>query len=108
MTVIINTIVAKALLKTGKFVGVTFRKKNGQVRKLTGRAGVAKFVKGKDENEPKRKRNPHAFNPEDKGMVVLWESTQSMRKNGNDKGYRYVTLNRLMEVRARGEVFKVV
>jgi hypothetical protein len=85
----------KTILKSGKFVGVTFIKKDGTVRKLTGRAGVGKFTNGVG----------MSFNPEDKGLVVFWESTKSNRKNESDKGYRMIPLKRIIEVRANGNRF---
>ena len=85
------------ILETGKFVSVDFIKKNEQARTITGRVGVAKHTNGKGMR----------FNPADKGMVVIWESTKSNRRNEKDKGYRLVTLNRIVGIRANKESFAI-
>ena len=86
------------VLQTGKFVGVTFRKKNGQMRNLTGRAGVGKHTNGKG----------MAYNPADKNMITIWESTRSNRKSEGDKGYRMVTLHRVIQIRANKLRYNIV
>ena len=86
-----------ALMKTGLFVSVDFLKKNGDPRTITGRVGVAKHTKGVG----------MAYNPAERGMVVIYETTKSNRKNDKDKGYRMVTLSRVTGVRANGKSFVV-
>jgi len=86
------------ILKTGRFVSVDFVKKNHEKRRITGRVGVAKHTKG----------GKLAFSPDEKGMVLIWESTKRNRKDEKDKGYRLVTLNRVISVRANGEVYQVI
>jgi hypothetical protein len=86
------------LLRTGQFVGVTFKKKDGTFRKLAGRTGVSKHTTGQGLN----------FDPAAKGMIVMWERNKANRKGDKDKGYRFVKLDRVIEVRANHQVYTVV
>jgi len=86
------------LLQSGKFVSVKFRKKDGTIRNLTGRTGVAKHTTGEGLK----------FDPAKRGMFVIWETTEANRKDEKDKGYRMVTLDNVLEVRADNESFIVV
>ena len=86
------------LLRTGQFCSVTFRKKDGTLRRLNGRTGVAKHTTGQG----------LSFNPADRGMIVMWESNKANRKSEKDKGYRFVTLDAVTEVRANHQVYTVI
>ena len=87
-----------SLLASGRFVSVDFRKKNGQFRTITGRVGVGKHTNGKG----------MSFDPTSRGLVVIWESTKSNRKDENDKGYRMVSISRVLKVRANKQSYVVV
>lgn len=85
------------LIKTGLFVSVDFYKKNGGRRTITGRVGVAKHTNGVG----------MAYNPAARGMVVIFETTKANRKNEKDKGYRMITLDNVIALRANGKSFVV-
>ena len=86
------------VLTSGKFVSVDFRKKNGDMRTITGRVGVGKHTNGKG----------MAFDPATRGLVVIWESTKSNRKDEKDKGYRMVKLVTVSKVRANKQTYTIV
>ena len=76
------------MLKTGKFVSVDFRKKNEQMRTITGRVGVSKHTNGKG----------LSYDPAERGMIVIWEANKANRRDKKDKGYRMVTLDRITRI----------
>ena len=94
----INLSDVASIIKSGKFVSVDFIKKDGTMRTLTGRAHVHNHVKG----------GTLAFNPSERGMVVMWESDTRNRKNENDSGYRMITLSRVLRIRANKKEYKVI
>lgn len=68
----------------GKFVGVTFETKKGQLRDLNGRLGVKRYLtKGLD---------PQAGDTQE--LVTIWDR--------NIKGYRRFSVDRLRGLRASG------
>jgi hypothetical protein len=72
-------------IEDGKFVTVTFKKKDGSIRTLTGRSGVKKYLKG-----GKSTLDPNKF-------FILY-SVQ-------DKGYRAIAKDRILAVKSHGEVY---
>ena len=77
----------------GKFLNVKFIKKDGSDRSLTGRMGGYK--------------SPHApltgqglaYNPDDYGLVTIFDT--------ENKGYRMVNINTLKELTLNGETYQV-
>jgi hypothetical protein len=72
-------------INDGKFVTVTFRKKDGSIRTLTGRSGVKKYLKG-----GKSTLDPDKF-------FILY-SVQ-------DKGYRAIAKDRIMAIKSHGSIY---
>lgn len=70
-----------------KFSSVTFTKKNGEIRKMNGRLGVKRYLKGGT--------NP---NCNSEGYLIFWE-------NGN--GYRTINLETISRIAARGKVYLI-
>lgn len=69
----------------GRFVSVVFVKKDGSMRKLTGRLGVTKHLKG----------GQSTLNPEQ--YVTIYDV--------ENKGYRAVNRNTIQELHINGEVY---
>ena len=67
----------------GKFVSVTFTKKDGSIRQLTGRLGVTKHLKG----------GVSTLNPEQ--YITLYDVV--------NKGYRAINRATIKSVKANGE-----
>ena len=78
--------VSKTYLDNGRFFSVTFRKKDGTLRKMIARRGVKRNLQG----------NPR-YNPSDYNLLVVWSV--------NDEAYRSVNLNTVIEVKAAGLTF---
>ena len=72
-------------INDGKFVTVTFRKKDGSIRTITGRSGVKKYLKG-----GKSTLDPNKF-------FILY-SVQ-------DKGYRAIAKDRILAVKSHGSIY---
>ena len=70
----------------GKLFSVTFEKKDGSLRTMTARLGVRKYLTG----------GGSKFDAELRGMVRVF----SMR----DKGYRTVTAEKIVRLKAYGRV----
>lgn len=68
----------------GKFVSVTFKKKDGTIRKLNGRLGVTKYLHG-----GKCTLNDN--------YVILWDAKHC--------GYRAVNKDTILTVRSQGYTF---
>lgn len=64
----------------GKFFSVAFTKKNGDLRNMNCRKGVTKHLKGGE----------LAFNPNAKGLVVVFDAQK--------KAYRMININTLQSV----------
>lgn len=81
--------VARALLASSKgtMVGLTFRKKDGTVRRLNGRLGVSRYCRGRSDSNDTAK------------LVTLYDV--------KNEGYRMVSLASLTEVRMRGTFYKL-
>ena len=77
----------------GKFISVTFVKKNGEVRKMNGRMGVHS-----SKNAP-LKGVGLAYNPNDYGLVGIFDAQK--------KGYRMVNINTLSELIVDGQSYDV-
>jgi len=78
--------VSKNYLDNGRFFSVTFRKKDGTIRKMLARRGVKRNLQG----------NPR-YNPDDYNLLVVWSV--------NDEAYRSIKINRILEVKANGLTF---
>lgn len=83
--------VAVQLIKNskGKFLSVDFIKKDGSIRHMTCRTGVSKHVKGVG----------LTYNPEDKGLITVWDTVA--------QGYRNINKNTLKCVKIGGIVYEV-
>lgn len=68
--------------------GVTFTKKNGDIRDMTCRLNVTKHLKGGELN----------FDPVEKGLLPVYDLVK--------KGYRMISLATVTELRAGGEVYR--
>ncbi len=81
--------VARALMKTtnGTMVGLTFRKKDGSVRRLNGRLGVNRYCRTRSDANDTAK------------MLTVYDV--------QNKGYRMVSLASLTEIRMRGTFYKL-
>ena len=77
---------AKNYLDSGRFFSVTFRKKDGSLRKMTARLGVKRVIQG----------NPR-YNPADYNLLVVWSV--------NDNAYRSIHIPSILEVKAAGLTF---
>lgn len=86
---------AKEIIRGGHFVTVTFIKRDGTVRVLNGRTGVAKYVKGIG----------MVYDPEKKGIVILYEANNEA-ENPSDK-YRAIRLDSIISIRAKGKEYTV-
>jgi len=78
--------VSKNYLDNGRFFSVTFRKKDGTIRKMTARRGVKKNLQG----------NPR-YNPADYNLLVVWTV--------GDEAYRSIKISSILEVKANGLTF---
>ena len=81
-----NIIEAVLKANNGNFVTVTFTKKDGSERVLTGRAGVTKYLRG-----GKRTTDPKKY-------FILYEI---------DNGYRCVNLDTVSQIKAQGKVIDI-
>ena len=77
----------------GKFISVTFVKKDGEVRKLNGRMGVHN-----SKNAP-LKGVGLAYDPNDYGLVGIFDAQK--------KAYRMVNINTLSELIVDGQTYDV-
>jgi len=77
----------------GKFISVTFVKKDGEVRKMNGRMGVHK-----SKYAPLTGQGL-AYNPSDYGLVGIFDAQK--------KAYRMVNINTLSQLTVDGETYEV-
>lgn len=70
-----------------KFASITFQKKNGEIRKMNGRLGVKRYLKGGT--------NP---NSESNYYLIFWET---------NNGYRTINLDTISRIAARGKVYLI-
>jgi len=75
-------------LSDGRMCSITFTKRSGEIRKLTGRLGVKRHLKGKGKN----------YSDEDKGLVTIFDSQKGE--------YKSIRANSIQEVRAHGKVMR--
>ena len=73
----------------GKIFAATFTKKNGELRRMVCRQGVAKYVTGKGLK----------FKPEECSLVGVFD----MHK----KAYRFISLDTLEELKIKGITYKI-
>jgi len=78
--------ISKNYLDNGRFFSVTFRKKDGTIRKMLARRGVKKNIKG----------NPR-YNPADYNLLTVWSV--------GDNGYRNINMSSILEIKANGLTF---
>lgn len=79
---------------SGQIFTVRFIKKNGDERVLTGRTGVKRYVTG----------TGRSYDPLTKNLVSVYELNRDTKGPEN---YRFIPLDRLLEVRIGGETYKV-
>ena len=77
---------AKRIL-SDKFASITFEKKNGETRKMNGRLGVKRYLKG----------GTNANSDKD-NFLIFWE---------NGIGYRTINLETVSRIAARGKVYLI-
>lgn len=86
------------LREDGQIFQVTFTKRTtGDERRLVGRFGVTKDLKGGE----------MAYNPRDKGLFVMWITEESRRNDGKDNGYRAIPADAITKMAAKGRRFVV-
>ena len=78
----------KQEINNGKIFSVTFIKKDGATRKLTGRIGVKKYVLGRGLK----------FDPKEKGLMTVYDF--------QNKGYRMMNLNGLISAKINKQEFQ--
>lgn len=74
----------------GSFFSVRFVKKDGSLRDMVCRTGVTKHLKGGE----------LAFDPHERGLIVVFEMDQ--------EGYRMINVKTLRQLRIDGQAYKVV
>lgn len=74
----------------GEFFSAQFVKKDGSIRDMVCRLGVTKHLKGGE----------LAFDPHERGLIVVYEM--------NVDGYRMINIKSLRQVKIGGETYKVV
>lgn len=75
---------------SGKVFSVIFTKKNGEVRKMVGRLGVRRYVKG-GTNPAADRKYPY---------IIVYDFQK--------RGYRTVNLDTLEEIRTGGRIYRVI
>lgn len=75
-------------LSAGKFATVIFTKKNGEERRLTGRTGVKKGVKGTGRN----------YDEKEKNIITMYDA--------NIQQHRSIKADSIKEVHANGKVIR--
>ena len=78
-----NKTEAIKVIRSGQFFSCEFTKKDGSIRKLNGRAGVKKHLKGGDKG----------YNAEDMGLITVWDRQA--------KGYRSIPVINLHKVNGK-------
>lgn len=80
----------------GQMFQVTFTKRStGEERRVTGRFGVTKDLKGGN----------LAYDPRAKGLVIMWINEECRRNDGKDNGYRAIPVDAISEIVAHGRKF---
>lgn len=93
----INSEKIPTIVKNGAFFTIAFTKKDGTIRILNGRMGVSKYVNGKG----------GSWDPATKNMIIVWDTDKSNRSDEKDLGYRCVALDRVIFIRANGNLYYV-
>jgi hypothetical protein len=75
-------------LNTGKIFNVTFVKKNGAIRNLNARLGVKSHLRG----------GKLTYDPASRNNLIVFSM--------NDKGYRTVNINTIIEIKINGKTYK--
>lgn len=88
-TVSRGTVVAQLMTAGNTFFSVDFHKKNGELRRLTGRRGVNKFVTGEGLK----------YAPSDYDLMTVYDTV--------NQGYRMISIKNIQALRIRGEHFHV-
>ena len=82
----VNTVSSIIAANGGKFMTIVFVKKDGSLRKMNGRIGVKRYLKGGVN------KNPQLHNTQ----IVMWDTTA--------KGYRTINMDTVTEIHAKGVV----
>ena len=77
-------LIRKIIGDTGKIFSVTFRKKDGSIRKMTCRLGVKKNLTGRG----------MAYDTESKDYLIVYSM--------HDRDYRIVNINTLLNIKVNG------
>lgn len=87
------------LVGVNNFFGVTFTKKNGEMRDMQARFGVKSNLKG----------GAPAYNPDEKGLMWVTDMIAAQKKPYGEKdvGRRSINLAGITELRAKGKTWKV-
>jgi len=81
----------------GLFFSITFTKRTtGELRTMTCRTGVHKFLKGD-------KGKGQQYDPKDKDLICVWDPVSYDPKKG-DAGYRSINLRTVASIKFRGIV----
>lgn len=73
-------------LKNGRIFSVSFHKKDGTLREMTARLGVKKHLKG----------GTLSYNPKEHNNLIVFDMVK--------KGYRTIPFDRVISLKANGEV----
>ncbi len=80
----LNEVVSE-LQSKGTIFGAEYRKKNGEVTKINGRFGVAKFVKGTGQSSP--------------NVLTVWDN--------NRKRYTSLKQERIIDITFKGQRYEI-
>ena len=75
----------KDIIKSGKWISVTFQKANGEISKVSGRTGVTKYLKG--------------------GISTVKDHNQYITVYDLKRGYRNVNVLNIISIRANNTVY---
>ena len=85
-----------SLVGNSKFFNVEFVKRTtGEVRNMTCRRGVKKFLHG----------GTIGYNPEKKNLITVWEPDARGKNGPNDEGYRCISVNGIQRITFNNRVF---
>lgn len=84
---------ARTILRSGGFVTVTFRKKDGSIRVLNGRSGVKAYIK----------KVGLPYDAKEHGIVILWETRRP--EDQPSQKYRAIRLESIIKISANGAEF---
>jgi len=79
----------------GKLFGVTFAKKNGDIRDMACRIGVAKGVKGTSERDRRLEDLQH-------GVMTVYDFNADFKQNNEKGGFRRINMSALKRIQFAG------